>query len=126
MTMVPADIQKYGDELYEALATRRAIAPLTDRIDDISIEDAYRIQERMIQHRLDKGETIIGKKVGVTSKAVMDMLDVRQPDFGMLLSTMVCHHEWIEFNHDLPHIENTNTLLEPFYKRDFLFDQNVL
>lgn len=89
MTMVPADIQKYGDELYEALATRRAIAPLTDRIDDISIEDAYRIQERMIQHRLDKGETIIGKKVGVTSKAVMDMLDVRQPDFGMLLSTMV-------------------------------------
>jgi 2-oxopent-4-enoate/cis-2-oxohex-4-enoate hydratase len=32
---------------------------------------------------------MVGKKIGVTSKVVMDMLDVRQPDFGHLLSGMV-------------------------------------
>ena len=43
----------------------------------------------MIQRRLDAGETIIGKKIGVTSKVVMDMLKVDQPDFGMMTSGMV-------------------------------------
>jgi 2-oxopent-4-enoate/cis-2-oxohex-4-enoate hydratase len=43
----------------------------------------------MIQRRLDAGETIIGKKIGVTSKVVMDMLKVNQPDFGQMTSGMV-------------------------------------
>ena len=87
--MDKAKIEKYGDELYEALFNRKPVAPLTDREADITIEDAYQIQQRMIQRRLDTGETIIGKKIGVTSKVVMDMLKVDQPDFGMMTSGMV-------------------------------------
>ncbi|NMQ18286.1 2-oxopent-4-enoate hydratase [Candidatus Competibacter phosphatis] len=82
-------IECYGDELYQALVAREAVAPLTDREPDMTIEDAYQIQLRMIQRRLDLGETVIGKKIGVTSKVVMDMLKVSQPDFGHLLSGMV-------------------------------------
>lgn len=87
--MDKSKIEHYGDELYNALITRTAVAPLTDREADITIEDAYQIQQRMIQRRLDAGETIIGKKIGVTSKVVMDMLKVDQPDFGMMTSGMV-------------------------------------
>ena len=87
--MDKSKIEKYGDELYEALVNRKAVAPLTDREADITIEDAYQIQQRMIQRRLDTGETIISKKIGVTSKVVMDMLKVDQPDFGMMTSGMV-------------------------------------
>jgi 2-oxopent-4-enoate/cis-2-oxohex-4-enoate hydratase len=87
--MDKAKIEKYGDELYDALINRKAVAPLTDREADITIEDAYQIQQRMIQRRVDAGETIIGKKIGVTSKVVMDMLKVNQPDFGMMTSGMV-------------------------------------
>lgn len=87
--MDKAKIEKYGDELYEALINRKAVAPLTDREPEITIEDAYQIQQRMIQRRVDAGETIIGKKIGVTSKVVMDMLKVNQPDFGMMTSGMV-------------------------------------
>jgi len=82
-------IQHYGDELYQSLVTRTPVAPLTEREPGITIEDAYRIQLRMIQRRLDAGERIVGKKIGVTSKVVMDMLQVDQPDFGQLLSGMV-------------------------------------
>ncbi len=82
-------IERYGDELYQALVACEAVAPLTDREPDMTIEDAYQIQLRMIQRRLDLGETVIGKKIGVTSKVVMDMLKVNQPDFGHLLSGMV-------------------------------------
>lgn len=82
-------IQQYGDELYQALLTRQAVAPLTERESDITIEDAYGIQLRMIQRRLDAGERVVGKKIGLTSKVVQDMLKVNQPDFGQLLSGMV-------------------------------------
>ena len=87
--MDKSKIEKYGDELYDALINRKAVAPLTDREADITIEDAYQIQQRMIQRRVEAGETIIGKKIGVTSKVVMDMLKVNQPDFGMMTSGMV-------------------------------------
>jgi 2-oxopent-4-enoate/cis-2-oxohex-4-enoate hydratase len=81
--------EQYGDELYQALLDRKAVDPLTDREPSITIEDAYQIQLRMIQRRLDAGETIVGKKIGVTSKVVMQMLKVNQPDFGQLTSGMV-------------------------------------
>jgi len=87
----PATIAQLGDALYQALVTRTAIAPLTEAYPDMPIEDAYRIQMRMIERRLAAGgpaERVIGKKIGVTSQAVMDMLNVRQPDFGHLLASM--------------------------------------
>lgn len=82
-------IQNYGDELYQALLSRTPVDPLTDREPGITVEDAYQIQLRMVQRRLDAGETIVGKKIGVTSKVVMDMLKVNQPDFGQMTSGMV-------------------------------------
>jgi 2-oxopent-4-enoate/cis-2-oxohex-4-enoate hydratase len=82
-------IQRYGDELYQALLERRPVDPLTDREPSITIEDAYRIQLRMIERRVGAGETIVGKKIGVTSKIVMQMLKVDQPDFGQMTSGMV-------------------------------------
>ena len=78
-----------GDELYEALKACRTLEPLTNRHPDISIDDAYAIQQRMLQRRLAAGEQVVGKKIGVTSKAVMNMLGVFQPDFGWLTDGMV-------------------------------------
>ena len=89
---------RHGDELYHAFLERCTVAPLTERIPGITIEDAYAIQQRLVQRRVDAGETVVGKKIGVTSKVVMDMLGVTQPDFGVLLSGMVCNEgEAVEF-----------------------------
>ena len=84
-------ITQLGDELYEALAAGKTVSPLTSRGFDITIEDAYHIQQRMLARRIEKGEKVVGKKIGVTSKAVMNMLGVGQPDFGYLLDGMVYH-----------------------------------
>lgn len=82
-------ITELGDELYQALITQTMIEPLTNRHADITIENAYNIQQRMIERRLQAGERIIGKKIGVTSLAVMNMLCVYQPDFGYMLDGML-------------------------------------
>ena len=89
MAMNAQTIARYGDELYDSLISCRPVEPITNRESDISIDDAYQIQLRMIQRRLDAGEILVGKKIGLTSKVVMEMLGVNQPDFGHLLSGMV-------------------------------------
>ncbi len=82
-------IEQLGTELYQALVDAKTVKPLTDRHPDITIEDAYKIQQQLMKLRLNAGERVIGKKIGVTSKAVMNMLGVYQPDFGYLTDGMV-------------------------------------
>ena len=86
--MTSAQHAALGDALYAAWRERLPIAPLTSRLPELPLADAYRIQQHYIARRVAAGVAVIGKKIGVTSKAVQDMLDVRQPDFGMLLSDM--------------------------------------
>jgi len=82
-------IEALGDELYAALRARRTLSPLTQRWPEITIQDAYHVSLRMVNRRIeDDGERIIGKKIGVTSRAVQDMLGVFQPDFGYLTDKM--------------------------------------
>ncbi len=77
-----------GDELFDAMQSRTTLRPFTERFDDITIEDAYNISLRMIERRVEAGEKIIGKKIGVTSRVVQRMLNVHQPDFGYLTDKM--------------------------------------
>ena len=81
-------IAALGDELFTALRTRAVLAPLTERETGIDIEDAYRISLRFLERRTAEGEKVVGKKIGVTSKPVQDMLGVHQPDFGFLTDRM--------------------------------------
>ena len=50
--MTPDKILQYGDALYDALIARKPVAPITDREPDITVDDAYRIQQRMVERRL--------------------------------------------------------------------------
>jgi len=89
MTLSQSDVNHYGDELYSALIDLRTVPNLRDRVPGIDITDAYAIQSRMVQRQLDADQTIVGKKVGATSAAVMTLLGLDEPDFGQLLSGMV-------------------------------------
>ncbi|HUH37217.1 MAG TPA: fumarylacetoacetate hydrolase family protein [Spongiibacteraceae bacterium] len=81
--------QALSDMLYNALRTQTPVAPLTEQVAGIDIDDAYHISLGMVQRRVDQdGEKIIGKKIGVTSKVVQEMLGVHQPDFGFLTDAM--------------------------------------
>lgn len=81
-------IESLGDELFNALHTRQSLTPLTQRYPAISLDEAYRISLRFLARREALGEQVIGKKIGVTSRAVQEMLDVHQPDFGFLTDRM--------------------------------------
>jgi 2-oxopent-4-enoate/cis-2-oxohex-4-enoate hydratase len=78
----------HGSQLYQALRDGRSLAPLIARDPALTIDDAYAISLDFLARRRADGERVIGKKIGVTSKAVQDMLGVHQPDFGFLTDAM--------------------------------------
>jgi len=80
--------ERHGRALYEALRARRTIPPLIAQDPALTIDDAYAISLDFLARRQADGERVVGKKIGVTSKAVQDMLGVHQPDFGFLTDWM--------------------------------------
>lgn len=85
-----SQISAYADELYKALRERQMITPFSERTPEMTIEDAYAVSNLLLDKRIKlDGEKVIGKKIGVTSQAVMKMLNVYQPDFGYLTDAMV-------------------------------------
>jgi 2-oxopent-4-enoate/cis-2-oxohex-4-enoate hydratase len=77
-----------ADELYAALRGCRTVPQLSARGLELAIDDAYRVSLGLLERRLAAGERVIGKKIGLTSRVVQDMLGVQQPDFGFLTDAM--------------------------------------
>ncbi len=79
---------RHARELYAALRAHHTLPPLTAREPSLGIDDAYAISLGILALRQGDGERVIGKKIGLTSRAVQDMLGVHQPDFGFLTDRM--------------------------------------
>ena len=85
--------KKWGETLFAALRSGQTIAPLSESDPALTIDDAYAISLDILARRTAEGERVVGKKIGVTSKAVQDMLGVHQPDFGFLTDAMFIDEE---------------------------------
>jgi 2-keto-4-pentenoate hydratase len=79
--------EELADALYEALRTQEPIDRLTAE-HDLTMADAYDVQTRFIDRRLDDGAEIVGHKIGLTSDGIQEQLGVDEPDYGRLLDTM--------------------------------------
>ena len=86
--MTSSNNASFSEALYGALRGRHPIRPLIEQDASLTIDDAYAISLGFLERRKADGEHIVGKKIGVTSKAVQDMLGVHQPDFGFLTDWM--------------------------------------
>lgn len=75
--------------LIEAEDSRTPIEPLTLTYDKLTVKDAYEIQLEVVKVKLSRGGKVIGKKIGLTSKAMQDALGISEPDYGHLLDTML-------------------------------------
>lgn len=85
------DRQSAADDLWKAEETRSPIASLTTVYPDIDVVDAYEIQLRNVGRRIEAGAVTKGHKVGLSAKAMQELLGVYEPDYGRLLDGMFCY-----------------------------------
>lgn len=80
------DIEKLARRLDEAWENRAPVAPPTES-DGLAVEDSYAVQTRWTELRRERGERISGRKIGLTSAAMQNMMGVDEPDYGSLWSS---------------------------------------
>jgi 2-oxo-3-hexenedioate decarboxylase len=83
------DARRIADALVTAERTRTPIRPFTRAHPFLDAAVAYRAQWLFVQHRLDDGETVVGAKLGLTSKVKQHVLGIHEPLYGWLTSGMV-------------------------------------
>jgi len=78
-----------AEMLLTAEKNRKPILPLTESDPGITVDEAYRIQLQVIEMKKSSGQVVVGKKIGITSRAMQTMLGVNEPDYGQILDGMV-------------------------------------
>lgn len=78
-----------AEALWTAARDRVPVRPVTETVPGLDVADAYEIQQVNLRRRLHSGTALVGRKIGLTSKAMQTLLGVDQPDFGFVLDDMV-------------------------------------
>ena len=81
--------ESFANQLLQAEKDRIGTVALTDQSVAFTTQDAYAVQLEVIKQKLAEGQTIVGKKIGLTSLAMQKLLGVDEPDYGHLLDGMV-------------------------------------
>lgn len=81
--------QTLADELLAAHRDRHPIEPLTTTHPQLTLDEAYAIQLAQVAAWTSAGRRVVGHKVGLTSRAMQELLGVDEPDYGHLLDDMV-------------------------------------
>ncbi|WP_209124225.1 2-keto-4-pentenoate hydratase [Alkalihalobacillus sp. BA299] len=81
-------VQQLVQLLDDAFHNHQSISPLTNHAEDLTIDEAYAVQLERVNVAIQAGEVISGKKIGLTSVAMQNLLGVDQPDYGHLFHSM--------------------------------------
>jgi 2-keto-4-pentenoate hydratase len=85
--MKPEDIDALARRLDEAWEKNTTIEPLSVSVGLTSPTLAYAIQSRWSELRAERGERIIGRKIGLTSRPMQEQMGVNEPDYGSIWSS---------------------------------------
>lgn len=83
------DIEKLADRLYQAEADRTTVPLFTKEFPEMTLAEAYGVQLCNIERRQRQGERIIGYKIGLTSRAMQELIGIDTPDYGHLTDRML-------------------------------------
>ena len=90
--MTPEDHAQSAADLLKAETSRKQIGLLTKRFPEMGMDDAYAIQNAIYRAKLGQGRSVVGWKIGLTSKAMQSSLNIDIPDSGILFDDMVFSH----------------------------------
>lgn len=93
MNITDAQVVSEAQLLDTAEASRTQIRQTTAIYPDMTLDDAYRVQAAWLDLKLARGETLVGHKIGLTSRAMQQTMNITTPDSGFLTNAMVFEPE---------------------------------
>ncbi|QYZ69593.1 2-oxo-hept-4-ene-1,7-dioate hydratase [Neotabrizicola shimadae] len=85
MPLSDADLDTAARALHTADKQGKVIPQLSKTWPEMTLEDSYAVQHRWIQMRLAEGARVIGRKIGLTSRAMQQASKMTEPDYGIML-----------------------------------------
>ena len=111
--MLEADvIRSLAEELDEAERSATQVEQISKRHPDMEIADSYAIQRSWTDIKRAAGRRILGHKIGLTSRAMQQAVNIDEPDYGVLFDDM--------FLSETEPVE-TSRLIEPRIEAEIAF-----
>lgn len=86
--MTEAEIAAAAEALWQAEQTGVQAGLLSQAHPAMTMDHAYAVQAALVARKLAAGRRVIGWKIGLTSKAMQQQLNIDTPDSGVLLDDM--------------------------------------
>ena len=83
------DLQVVAAEAFATLNTGRQVAPFSSRMSSFDLADAYRVTASVRALRQARGETPVGRKIGLTSRTIWSEYNVFAPMWGYMFDRTV-------------------------------------
>ncbi|QYZ69569.1 2-oxo-hept-4-ene-1,7-dioate hydratase [Neotabrizicola shimadae] len=87
--MTPDQIEAAAETLFQAERTGRQCGLLSLQYPGMTLDDAYAVQAALVAKKQAQGVGVIGWKIGLTSRAMQQALNITTPDSGVLLEDML-------------------------------------
>jgi 2-oxo-hept-3-ene-1,7-dioate hydratase len=83
--LTDAERQEAAESILRAETTREVVPQLSRTYPEMTLDDAYDVQRRWAEARIAKGARIVGRKIGLTSRAMQMASKMTEPDYGLIL-----------------------------------------
>ncbi|UDY23457.1 2-oxo-hept-4-ene-1,7-dioate hydratase [Nocardioides sp. Kera G14] len=100
----PETLDSLAAELAEADRTRTVIPRITARHPEATVEDSYAIQRAWRDQQLKAGRRLIGRKIGLTSKAMQASTGITEPDYGVMFDDTVWENGAVVPHHNFSNV----------------------
>lgn len=97
MALDPTTVAALAAQLDEAERTHVQLDHFSARHREMQIADSYAVQRAWMKRKLEAGRRPIGRKIGLTSRAMQRAVNITEPDYGLLLDDML-----FADGHDIP------------------------
>ncbi|MFC8452077.1 fumarylacetoacetate hydrolase family protein [Kitasatospora sp. NPDC057223] len=85
----PQTVTALAAELTEAHRQRSVLPRITARYPEATVEDSYDVQSAWYDQQAAAGRRLVGRKIGLTSKAMQAATGITEPDYGVILDDTV-------------------------------------
>jgi len=89
MPLTEKQMAEIAQEIIKAEKNAKAITNVIDRFPEMTIDEAYAIQMQLVKAKVQSGELIVGRKIGLCSKANQAMFGVDEPIYGQMFASAV-------------------------------------